>query len=176
MGPFDRGLLAIYSLVASASALIGILVWTGVVAAAPLQMIIFRPEHREVAVAVLGAFFLAGMRLLWVSLRRKKESQAIVDESALGQVRVSLVALENLISKAVGMVPGIRDVRPQVGAENGGLGIRLKVIASPDLNIPELSRQIQQIVQDQIRDVTGLTVNRIKIEVENFAIAKGRVE
>ena len=176
MGPFDRGLLAIYSLAASVIALTGILLLTGIVATTQVEVTIFRPEHRDVAVAVLGAFFLAGLRLLWASLRRKKASQAVVDESALGQVRVSLTALENLITRAVGAVPGIREVRPQVGAENGGIGIRLKVVASPDLNIPELSRQIQQLVQDQIREVTGLTVNRIKIEVENFAIAKGRVE
>jgi|Deesub1362A_J573_1020465.scaffolds.fasta_scaffold00425_35 uncharacterized alkaline shock family protein YloU len=176
MGPFDRGLLAICSLAVSAAALIGVLLLTGVLTVAQLQIIIFRPEHREVAVVVLGAFFLGGLRLLWVSLRRKKESQAIIDESALGQVRVSLVALENLITKAVSSVPGIREVRPKVGAENGGIGIRLKVIASPDLNVPELSRQIQQMVQDKVRDVTGLTVNRIKVEIVNFAIAKGRVE
>lgn len=174
MGPFDRGLLAVYSLVVSAAALLGILLVTGVVAGTRLYAWI-RPEQ-EVVVIVLGAFFLGGLRLLWVSLRRKKESQAIVDESALGQVRVSLVALENLITKTVSGVSGVRDVRPKVGAENGGLGIRMKVVASPDLSVPELSRQIQQIVQDKIRDVTGLTVNRIKVEVENFAITKGRVE
>ncbi len=99
-----------------------------------------------------------------------------MDESALGQVRVSLTALENLIDKVVSPVPGIREVRPKVGPEDGGIGIRLKVIASPDINVPEMSRVIQQLVQDQIREVTGLTVNRVRIEIENFAISKGRVE
>lgn len=176
MGPFDRGLTAVYALAVSVIALIGVMILTGVLAVVQVENLIFRPEHRQVAVVVLGAFFLVGLRLIWASLHQKKESQAIVDESALGQVRVSLVALENLIAKAVGSVPGIREVRPKVGAENGGIGIRLKVIASPDLNVPELSRHMQQLVQDQVREVTGLTVNKIKIEVENFAIAKGRVE
>jgi uncharacterized alkaline shock family protein YloU len=176
MGPFDRGLLAVFSLAGSGMALIGVLVLTGVLAVAQVENLFFRPEHKEVAAVVLGAFFLAGLWLFWASLRRKKESQVVVDESTIGQIRVSLVALENLITKTVASVPGIREVRPRVGAENGGIGIRLKVIASPDLNVPEVSRQIQQLVQDRVREVTGLTVNRIKIEIENFAIAKGRVE
>lgn len=175
MGPFDRGLLAIYALAVSASIVIGILIFTGVVAPTQLEVLL-RPEHNALATGVLGVFLLAGLRLLGVSLRRKKESQAIVDESALGQVRVSLTALENLIDKVVSPVPGIREVRPKVGPEDGGIGIRLKVIASPDINVPEMSRVIQQLVQDQIREVTGLTVNRVRIEIENFAISKGRVE
>ncbi|MEW6540216.1 MAG: alkaline shock response membrane anchor protein AmaP [Bacillota bacterium] len=175
MGPFDRSLLAIYALAVSAGIVVGIFVLTGVLAPTQLETFL-RPEHNALATGVLGVFLLAGLRLLGVSLRRKKESQAIVDESALGQVRVSLTALENLIDKIVSPVPGIREVRPKVGPENGGIGIRLKVVASPDINVPETSRAIQQLVQDQIREVTGLTVNRIKIEVENFAVSKGRVE
>lgn len=176
MGPFDRGLLAIYSLAVSVVALIGLLAITGVLAAFQLDGLILQPSN-EVVAGVLGLFFLAGLRLFSVSLRRNRESQAVIDESSLGQVRVSLVALENLVSRIVAAVPGIREVRPRVGAENGGgIGIRLKVIVSPDLNVPETSRQIQQLVQDQVREVTGLTVNRIKIEIENFFMTKGRVE
>jgi len=176
MGPFDRGLLAIYALAVSAGIVVGIFVLTGVLAPTQLETFLLPKHNALAATGVLGVFLLAGLRLLGVSLRRRKESQAIVDESALGQVRVSLTALENLIGKIVSPVPGIREVRPKVGPENGGIGIRLKVVASPDINVPETSRAIQQLVQDQIREVTGLAVNRIKIEVENFAVSKGRVE
>ncbi|RJX18696.1 MAG: alkaline shock response membrane anchor protein AmaP [Desulforudis sp.] len=171
MGPFDRMLLAIYTVAISVAAVLGLLVLTGLLAPDPLAMV-----TRDVASAVLGVFLLVSLRLLWTTSQKKPERQAVVDENALGQVKITLTAIESLITKVVSPIPGIREVRPKVVSDRGVIGIEIKAAVTPDINIPDTSKAIQQTVQDSVRDVTGITVERIKILVESIASTKGRVE
>lgn len=176
MGPLDRGLTAVYSLVASVLAVIGLLELTGYLP--PLDGLhVVSPEYRDAAAAGLGVFILVGLRLLWVSLRtNRKVRQAVVDDNALGQVRVALTAIEALINKEVSQVHGVREVHSQVIGDPNGIAIKVKATVTPEISIPETSKEIQQQVKDRVRDVTGITAASVKILVDNIATTKPRVE
>ncbi|MBU4532142.1 MAG: alkaline shock response membrane anchor protein AmaP [Eubacteriales bacterium] len=172
MGPFDRMLLAIYTVTISVAAVLGLLLLTGLIAPDPLVTII----TRDVAIAVLGVFLLVSLRLLWTTGQKKPERQAVVDDNALGQVKITLTAIESLITKVVAPIPGIREVKPKVVSDRGIIAIEIKAAVTPDINIPDTSKAIQETVQNSIRDVTGINVEKIKILVESIASTKGRVE
>jgi uncharacterized alkaline shock family protein YloU len=172
MGPFDRLLLAIYTITIAVVTVLGLLLLIGLVAPDPLVAII----TRDVAFAVLGVFLLVSLRLLWTTGQKKPERQAVVEDNALGQVKIALTAIETLITKVVAPIPGIREVRPKVVSDRGIIAIEITATVTPDINIPETSKTIQQTVQDSIRDVTGINVEKIKILVESIASTKGRVE
>lgn len=172
MGPFDRALLTIYTVIVSIVAVLGLLMLSGLLTPVSPSGYV----TREVQMAVLGVFLLAGLRLLFSGRARKPDRQAVVDETVLGEVKVSLTAIESLIVKVASAVPGIREVKPRVLSEREMMAIEIKAAVSPDVNIPELSQNLQQVVQDAVRDVTGLTVQKIRVSVENIASHKGRVE
>ncbi len=172
MGPFDRVLLTIYTLAVSIVAVLGLLMLFGLLTpVSPSEYV-----TREVQAAVLGVFLLVGLRLMVSGKQKKPDRQAIVDETVLGEVKVSLTAIESLIVKVASAVPGVREVRPRVVSDGGSIAIEIKATVTPDVSIPELSQNMQKTVQDAVRDVTGLTVQKIRVSVENIASHKGRVE
>lgn len=177
MGPFDRFLLGVYAFfitvifVLCAAVMLG---WT-----APLFLLkaVFYPGQPEVFWSVTAIALLVGLRLLWVSLSSKPRGRHVVlTESALGQVNVSLQAIESLVGKIVSQFNGVREVKPNIIPVQQGIGIKIRVAVTPDVNLPQLSEEIQNRVKSRVLEVTGITVNTIKIMVENISVHKARVE
>lgn len=176
MGPFDRGLLAVYALFITllsslfAAVLLG---W-----AAPLFWLreYLYPDRADVLWTTIAGLILAGVRLFWVSLRRPEGKHVVLAESALGQVKVSLQAIESLVEKVVSQVSGVREVKPRIILVPQGVGIQVRVAVTPDVNVPEASLEIQNRVKERVLEVTGITINQVKVSVENIAAHKPRVE
>lgn len=178
MSPFDRGLLVVYTfLITVFSALMLAIVsgwWQQ-----PLFVLWQSPYIFEVQMYLsvfVGLLMLIGLRLFWVSLTRRQSGKAVVHDYMLGQVRISLQAIENLVKKVVYQVHGVKDVKPRVVQTPGGMGLHIRAVVAPDISIPEVSREIQQRVQEYISQTTGITVNDIKIIVENISTTRPRVE
>jgi len=181
MGPFDRALLAVYTLTVILVALAVALVLTGWLGrwVAPSDLYVFLwPGIREPALVALVVLVLVGIRLFWVSLRpgAPQGGHAVVDENVLGQVRIALPAIEALVGKVVAEVPGIRDVKPRVVADGDRIAMRLKITVTPDVHIPDLARQVQELVQARVREVTGITISNVRVSVVSIATTKPRVE
>ncbi|MGQ9497866.1 MAG: alkaline shock response membrane anchor protein AmaP [Desulfotomaculales bacterium] len=181
MGPFDRALLAVYTLTVTLVALAVALVLTGWLGrwVVPSDLYVFLwPGVREPALVALVALALVGMRLFWVSLRPGKPQggHAVVDENVLGQVRIALPAIEGLVGKVVAEVPGVREVKPRVVADGERIAMRLKLTVTPDVHIPDLAKQVQELVQARVREVTGIGINDVWVSVEGIATTKPRVE
>ncbi|MEW6182344.1 MAG: alkaline shock response membrane anchor protein AmaP [Bacillota bacterium] len=178
MGPFDRGLLLLYSLIFSFFLVLMFLVYARWQPSVYLMGQILAPEQRSWLLGVAAALFIAGLRLIYASLkpRRRPDKLALVEDNPLGQVRIAVTAVENLVSKVVAAFPGVKEVHPKVVPEPEGIAIKVKLTTSPSLNIPEVSQEIQKQVKDKVLEVTGISVNSIKVMVENIITTKPRVE
>ncbi|GAB6156896.1 hypothetical protein JCM39194_00960 [Desulfotomaculum varum] len=178
VSPFDRGLLFLYTLVMTFFCAMLLLIVTGWWQQ-PLYFLWqsgYAYELQIYLAALLGLLLLAGLRLLWVALVRRESGKAVVHDYMLGQVRISLQAIENLVKKAVYQIAGVKDVKPRVTQTPGGMGLHIRAIVAPDISIPEVSRQIQHRVQEYIAQTTGITVSDIKVIVENISTTRPRVE
>ncbi|WP_449240730.1 alkaline shock response membrane anchor protein AmaP [Desulfoscipio gibsoniae] len=177
MGPFDRGILVLYTFtltllfLALGAWLAG---WPDLVQR--LWGEVNTRSYQEILWALLLVYFIMGLRLLWRSLKPERKKQAVVQEGGLGQVRVSLAAIESLSEKTVAAVPGIKEVKAKVEASSRGVALNLKLITAPDINIPTVSEDIQREVKDSIYNVVGLTVSEVRVSVESFVAVKPRVE
>lgn len=178
MSPFDRGLLFIYTLLLTVFSTILMVVVSGWWQQ-PLYLLWQSPSSRDLQISLLvfiGVLFVAGLRLLWVSVTRQRSGKAVVHDYMLGQMKISLLAIENLVKKVVYQIHGVKDVKPHVIQTPGGIGLHIKAVVAPDISIPEVSREIQHRVQEYIAETTGITVNTIKIYVENISSTRPRVE
>lgn len=178
MTPFDRGLLVLYTFLMTifcASLLLIVSGWWQ----QPLYLLWESPYHVnwQLYLAIfIGVLLLVGLRLFLVSLTKREASRAVVHDYMLGQVRISVVAIENLVKKVVYQINGVKEVKPKIIQTSGGMGLWIKVIVAPDISIPEISKEIQQQVQEYIAQTTGMTVNDIKIMVDNISTTRPRVE
>lgn len=113
-------------------------------------------------------FFIVSFRLIYAAFRRRGSGEAVVHETALGNVRISLDAVENLVRKVARGVKGVREMEAQVGRSGDLLVASLRGTISPEVSIPAVSEEIQNAVKSYVRRVVGVEVAEVRIEVENI--------
>ena len=89
-------------------------------------------------------------------------------ETDLGEVNIALSAIETLVTKVARGIKGVRDVRSTVYSRDGGIGVRVRGVVSPEVNVPETARAIQQAVTDYTKNVVGVDVTEVKVLVQNI--------
>ncbi|MDA8235118.1 MAG: alkaline shock response membrane anchor protein AmaP [Clostridia bacterium] len=178
MGIFDRALLTLYSFFVGIMSVIVILAalgWTDVVYF--LTDALASEEQRIVIIIGSVIFFLISVKLVMAAFHKKGVVNTLIQDTAMGQVRISLEALENLVKRVTFQVRGVREVKPYILVEPNGVKVLIRTVVSPDISIPEITNEIQSGVRDYLSEVAGITVNSVKILVENVSSElKARVE
>ncbi|HAG08689.1 MAG TPA: alkaline shock response membrane anchor protein AmaP [Desulfotomaculum sp.] len=177
MRPFDRVLLFIYSFCLTIILVI-IALWGAGWISAPYFLLWENNlllDSRGVFI-FLGLFILIGIRLFWVSIKPERKKQIIVQEGALGKVRIAIPAIENLVEKTVAQNSGVREIKAQVTTVPQGIGIKMRATVTPDVQIPEISKVIQEKVKEKVLEITGITVQEVSILISSIAAKKLRVE
>lgn len=175
MGLFDRVVLLLYSTVLvflSLAALLSALGWSeGVVFVAnKLQEVSGRW-----AIGVLSALILIGSaRFLYLTARRNRPAKTVIHDTDLGQIKVSLYAVENLVVRLARQQKFVRDVRAYVRGEENGVDVSIRLWVSPEANIPDLSETLKDEISRGVRNVVGVQVTRLNIDIENITMESRR--
>lgn len=85
-----------------------------------------------------------------------KREKTIAFENPDGQVTISLTAIEDFIKRAVRQLPEVKELRPNVKASKKGIAIINRVVLFSDINIPETTEKIQNIVKSRVQDMLGV--------------------
>jgi len=106
---------------------------------------------------------LSGVLLILVSfsfaqliLGRFQREKTIAFTTSSGEVTIALSAVEDLIRRLSGIIPEIRELRPDVIATKKGLIVDLRVVLKSEANIPELTSRLQEITRSKIQEVLGI--------------------
>jgi len=106
---------------------------------------------------------LAGVLLILISfsfaqliLGRFQREKTIAFTTASGEVTIALSAVEDLIKRLAGIIPEIKELRPDVIATKKGILVDLRVVLKSEANIPELTARLQEITKSKIQEVLGL--------------------
>lgn len=128
----------------------------------------------KVSIGLVGAaFFVVSVRLILFAFTRRGGGQPVVHETSLGEVRISLDAVENLVKKVARNIKGVRDIKAIITHGKDGLRAELTATISPEVSIPEVSEEIQSTVRQYVKRVVGAEMAEIRLEVDNIA-ADGR--
>lgn len=173
MGILDRIILTIYTVALT-------LISAAIVALAAGWLVPLREIERLLAdtngrwaTGLVGlVFFVASVRLLYFAFRRRGGGRGVVHESNLGEVRISMDAVENLVSRVARQQRGVRDVRSRADYAGGQISVNLRTWVGPDVSVPELSELLQREVARYVRNVIGIDVSQVRVQV--VSIAEGR--
>lgn len=179
MSIFDKGLLFIYSLILTIVSGVVLLYTFGL--AYPMKLLshlFYYPYTNNVITLIVAFILLSSLWFIVLSLRsNSKNVNAVVQDTELGQVRISINALENIVNRVTYQIKGVKEVKPKIFEANNGIGIFVEVLVAPDLNIPNMTKEIQNEIRDYLDEIVGLKVNNIRIFVQNISTeVKGRVE
>ncbi len=112
---------------------------------------------------------LLSLFTLWMGLKPKKRTKyTFIKTGELGEINITLEAINNLITKASKNVKGVKEVKPRIKTLPEGIAVLLKVVINPDLNIPETTSELQDIIAEDLQKYGGINVLEIKIVVESI--------
>lgn len=140
------------------------------------------PDFLWTSIAGLGgdlAKGLAGVALfglgVWVLLAgffKKKDRKAFTYYTIMGNVNISLEAIENFIEKMAKSANGIRDAKvealldPKTGT---GVTATVKITVSQDVNISQVASEMQEHIHECVKNTIGAELDEIKIIVETIS-------
>lgn len=97
-----------------------------------------------------------------------------------GRVTVSLFAIEDLVKGMILGMPEIKEAKASIKAlKKKGLRIRVRLILRGEVNIPDMTEKIQELVQNKVQDITGITDPiTVEIYIGKFSLEKtsGKME
>jgi len=107
---------------------------------------------------------LSGVLLILISfsfaqliLGRFQREKNIAFKTSSGEVTIALSAVEDLIRRIAGIMPEIKELRPDVRANKKGvIVVDLRVVLKSEANIPELTARLQDITRSRIQEVLGI--------------------
>jgi len=106
---------------------------------------------------------LSGILLVFISIMvvqltmgKIRREKTIAFENPDGQVTIALSAIEDFIKRAMKNLPEVKELRPNVKASKKGIRIINRVTLFSDVNIPETTEKIQNIVKTRVQDMLGV--------------------
>ncbi len=103
------------------------------------------------ALLIIISYFFAQL-----ILGRIQRERTIAFTNAQGQVTIALSAVEDLIRRLAGIIPEIKELRPDVIATKKGLIVDIRVTLKSEANIPDLTARLQDITKAKIQDALGI--------------------
>ena len=106
---------------------------------------------------------LIGLLLILISisfaqliLGRIEKEKTIAFSTPTGQVTIALSAVEDLIKRLTQNIPEIKEMRPDVIANKKGVEVKLRVVLHSEVNIPDLTGHLQEIIKTKIQEMLGI--------------------
>ena len=128
-------------------------------------------QNSRIIIGLSGALLiLISFSFAQVILGKFQREKTIAFATSSGQVTISLSAVEDLIRRLTGIIPEVKELRPNVVANKKGIIVDMRVVLRSEASIPELTSRLQDIIKSKIQEVFGLDEQIIiKIHVAKIA-------
>lgn len=111
---------------------------------------------RIIAGAIALGFILLSILLENLIYGRRRMERTIAFDNTSGEVTVSLVALEDLIKSLTSQLPEVKDIKPFLMATKKGIDAEIKLTLKRQVNIPDLTARLQDLIRRKIEEVIGM--------------------
>lgn len=178
---FFRFLLAVYSFFMTIVSMIALLISLKIIAFDVFYDIgvSMLTSAKSSLIVTITAFISAVLSLLFLifSISAGKKQKAIVKQTEIGEIMISLNTFENIALSVVRRIAGLKDSKAYVRRNDELLSMKIVTSVVPDINIPSIAEEIQNKVKSTIEKSTGIEVKNIKVHIDNLYFGyKPRVE
>jgi len=110
-------------------------------------------------------------------LGKIQRERTIAFSNPSGEITISLSAVEDLIVRLMRSLSEIKDAKPSVIATKKGIEIDLRISLKSELNIPEFTAQLQEMLKVKVGEILGIEEPIIiRIHVAKIASPQEKVE
>lgn len=125
-------------------------------------------EARIVTFLIALVFFVLSIMFLFSGFKSNKDKKAVSKHTNIGEVRISLNSIENIALNASKKANGVKETKAFVKKLDDSVAVTIKIIVLPEINIPEISGDIQARVKGSVEDNAGINVKEVKVVVEGI--------
>ncbi|NLO22124.1 MAG: alkaline shock response membrane anchor protein AmaP [Syntrophomonadaceae bacterium] len=135
--------------------------------------VLFSTVQNRLILGSAGIIIIVLALVVFVALfKRAPREDAIVIENALsGQISMTVAAAKVIIHKAVQKVEGVKETRTSIENQAEGLIIYIHMMINPDLSVPDLSKQIQEVIKEDMLNIGGLNVEAVKVLIDDLNVS-----
>jgi len=114
-------------------------------------------QNSRIIIGLSGALLiLISFSFAQIILGKFQRERTIAFATSSGQVTISLSAVEDLIRRLTGVIPEVKELRPNVVANKKGIVVDMRLVLRSEANIPELTSRLQDITKNKIQEVLGV--------------------
>lgn len=127
----------------------------------------------RIILGALGMVLIIIAFLVLISLfKGQPKERAIIVENALqGSISMTVPAVKVIIHKSLQKIEGVRETKTIVENPGEGLTIYIHMMINPEINVPELSKKVQETVKQDLMDIGGLEVYAVKVLIDDLGSA-----
>ncbi|HNV86662.1 MAG TPA: alkaline shock response membrane anchor protein AmaP [Candidatus Omnitrophota bacterium] len=116
---------------------------------------------------ILGILFICvGLAFARFLVKRMRQDDALVYQSQMGRITISLTAIEDVVRKAVKKFLVVKDCKVKTELADARLDIILRLILWSSHNIPDIIREVQDEVRHKLIRILSLEYPfDVKVEV-----------
>lgn len=113
--------------------------------------------NSKIIVGLLGfIIIIISIFFAQLILGRIEKERTIAFSTPTGQVTIALSAVEDLIKRLTKDFSEIKDMRPAVIASKRGVEVNLRVTLQSEVNIPDLTSHLQEMIKTRIQEMLGI--------------------
>lgn len=102
------------------------------------------------------AFILVSFILERIIEETRQRERTIAFDNPAGRVSISLDAVEDLVRRLMYRVPEVKEIKPGILVTKKGIEIECRVIFKADVNIPDMTSKLQELIKNKIQEILGL--------------------
>jgi uncharacterized alkaline shock family protein YloU len=122
----------------------------------PLTYVIEGSTGRGIALLAGLLLLVIFVYLVWGNIQSTRRERTVVLKNPLGEVLVSLAAIEDFARVLKGKIEGLRDIKGRVVYRRRGLKVSARITVLSDYSIVEVTQNVQDAIRNYIQKTLGI--------------------
>ncbi len=129
-------------------------------------------QIRGIVGGIAGAIIFMSFIFARVISGGRQKERTIAFDNPSGRVSVSLSAVEDLVKRLMYKIVEVKEARLHIIATKKGIEADARLVLNADVNIPEVTARLQELVKSRIQEMLGIEeavmvrIHVVKITVE----------
>lgn len=137
---------------------------------------IYSNPWRSLQTGMIGLLFIfVGLALAKVLIKRGRQTEALVYQSEMGPIVVSVTAIEDIAKKVLRRFSLIKEWKTKVSIDNRDVEVKLRLVLWSGGDVPELLARVQTEVRERLQKILGSGC-RLEIYCDVFRIEEAQLE
>ncbi len=131
---------------------------------------------RALALLMGLLFILLVIYFIWGNRQAIRRERTVVLQNPLGEVLVSLPAIEDFDRVLKGKIEGLRDIKGRVVDTRRGLKVTARITVYSEYSIAEVTQKVQDAIRNYVQNTLGIEQDINPVVVVTKVVSRERLE